>query len=443
MLKKINNIKSIIIDGVKYDVKCLNNKNTGIKFYYTKKLSTIFKYNYSNSITYKIGDDNNPIKIITFDDKIWTLFNCLYTVTKISKTNDCLYVHLIYNEIVKEDVSKRNFKCNKLIIELDTILNYSFDIPLDNIKFNIDDVTISYKKNKIKICSEFEKSTDYYYEYFIYFYELLYVIYGFFFVRKKVIYYSNTKKIIVENNIPNKYISSSICIKKDNMFINKINSTYLQQLYKNYIEFSNRASLQLSLFFIALMKDNDSYNEIRIVNILHVFDGIYDKLSINNFPSEEFPEKATNDINELINEIDFSEIKKEYNINENININTRIISIIQRIHLYSFSKKLKKMFKINNGIVFKKEINKEKNHIHFSTLINKCVNSRNKISHADDQKEKYLVDLENTIYIHKFILIFRLLLFKQISLDEYINYDKLSKLIDTINQYIEESLSNK
>ena len=52
---------------------------------------------------------------------------------------------------------------------------------------------------------------------------------------------------------------------------------------------------------------------------------------------------------------------------------------------------------------------KNKPYIAYNTLINKYVNSKNKFSHVIDN-EDYLFETENIAYIHKFILIFRLLI---------------------------------
>jgi hypothetical protein len=108
-----------------------------------------------------------------------------------------------------------------------------------------------------------------------------------------------------------------------------------------------------------------------------------------------------------------------------------------------YRRKLKKMFGYDNFLVFKEEKKgKNKPFITYDLLINKCVNSRNKFSHVIDN-EDYLFETENIVYIHKFILIFRLLILEEIGLKKYINTQLLNLHINLINDYIKSVLSRK
>lgn len=430
MIKRINDAKAIIINDKTIKIECLENNKKGIKFKNDNSLALIFnKYN----TTKEIGTEDVPIKIITKNNKIWTLFNCFYV-------QDCHYIHLTYNEIVKEDVPKRNFKCNKICVKLNEKLNYYCRILPDDLKFEFNDMTISYINKEVVISSINEKQRDNYYECFIYLYELFYFIFGFFFEIKNVYYISDKTKIFVENELPSKYISNKICEKKDLLFINKLDNNFIKEIYENYIKFHKTASLQLDFMFISLMEENKSYTEIIAANLIQILDGIYDKLDFLKPYSEEFSKLANNDIKEKINEIDFSEIKKKYNINSNININEKINNVIQQINLYNFRKRLKKLCEINRNI-FQKEYDEKEKHIKFNKLINKFIGSRNKISHVDNN-DIYLEGIENLLYIHKLILLIRLLIFKQLKLDTYINKESLESLINSIDEYIENNLDN-
>lgn len=158
MIKRINDAKAIIINDKTIKIECLKNNKKGIKFKNDNSLALIFnKYN----TTKEIGTKDEPIKIITKNKKIWTLFNCFYV-------QDCHYIHLTYNEIVKEDVPKRNFKCNKICVKLNEKLNYYCRILPDDLKFEFNDMTISYINKKVVISSINEKQRDDYYECFIY-----------------------------------------------------------------------------------------------------------------------------------------------------------------------------------------------------------------------------------------------------------------------------------
>ena len=76
------------------------------------------------------------------------------------------------------------------------------------------------------------------------------------------------------------------------------------------------------------------------------------------------------------------------------------------------------------------------------TFIEKCVNSRNKFSHVDEN-ENYLFENENVVYIHKLILVFRLLVLEEIGLDKEINLSYLNMHLMLVNDYIKSVLSRK
>lgn len=183
--------------------------------------------------------------------------------------------------------------------------------------------------------------------------------------------------------------------------------------------------------------ESNQYTELNVVSILQIFDGIFDKLSQFEDKLICYPEELNEQIVDNINKIDFSDLCQKYKVD--IDINKRIIDRIESMYYSSYDKKLRTIFKINNNLIFDKEINKNKNHLSFNDLIEKCKNSRNKISHADD-KDIYLKELENTVYLYKFVLTFRMLIFNEVSLYRYVDNIKLSKHINNLDSYIEEHL---
>ena len=263
------------------------------------------------------------------------------------------------------------------------------------------------------------------------------IIYGYFLKRCQVIYYNDDEKIIVENNIVDKYISSKNYIKNDLYFLNSINVDEFENIYSKYIDLRKKAQLQFDLYFISTMESNQ-YTELNVVLILQVFDGIFDKLLQFSDKLVCYPEELNIQIVDCINQIDFSDLCHKYKVD--IDINKRIIDRIENMHYSSYDKKLRTIFKINNKLIFEKEINKAKNHLSFNNLIEKCKNSRNKISHADD-KAVYLKELENTVYLHKFVLTFRMLIFNEIFLYKYVDNIKLSRCINNFDSYIESNLN--
>ena len=94
-------------------------------------------------------------------------------------------------------------------------------------------------------------------------------------------------------------------------------------------------------------------------------------------------------------------------------------------------------------IVFEEELKKENDpFIYYDTFIEKCVNSRNKFSHVDE-KENYLCENENVVYIYKIVLIIRLRVLEEIGLEKEINLSLLSAHLMLINNYIKSVLSPK
>ena len=156
---------------------------------------------------------------------------------------------------------------------------------------------------------------------------------------------------------------------------------------------------------------------------------------------EEFSKEINDDIMEFVKKLDFAEINYKYE--NDININQKIIDNIQRMNYITYRNKLKNIFEYKEHIVFQEE-QKENNYpfIRYTTFVNKCVNSRNKFSHVDE-KENYLFEEENVVYIYKLVLIIRLRVLEEIGLDKEINLSLLSGHLMLINNYIKSVLSQK
>lgn len=434
MQRKIK-IKSIIFKNNEFEIKQINDQENGIKFYLQEEFNDYFPGNIYSNNTYSL----EKLNIRTLDNEVWTLFNCHFTYRV--APDYYYYIHLIYSEIVKNNVNNRDFDCNRLVVKLKWYKTTEFDFFCDKLFFNYDNYKISVMKFKNYIKVEI-KSQDYakasaLYKHFTYIFELLNIIYGYFLKRDIVVYYNDTKKIIVENNIVDKYISSRKYIKKDLYFLNSIDINEFENIYSKYIDLRKKAQLQFDLYFISTMESNQ-YTELNVVSILQIYDGIFDKLSQFKDKLICYPEELNRQIVDCINQVDFSDLCDKYKVD--IDINKRIIDRIESMYYSSYDKKLRTIFKINNKLIFYKEIHKEKKHLSFNNLIEKCKNSRNKISHADD-KDIYLKELENTVYLYKFVLTFRMLIFNEVSLYKYVDNIKLSRHINNLDLYIESKLN--
>lgn len=436
-MRKCLNIKSIILEnGTEIEVEQLTNQEDGIKFYVNKLVYDNFDILLGLRQTVPL----DKIYVRTLKNKVYTLFNCFYTV----RGNDDLFIHLIFNEIVREKVDVRNFKCNQLVVEFDYTGNLKSKEFSENINFTIDDITIMHpinrKKYEIIITSSIIKNTEELFSYFADYFELINLIIGYFPTIIKTSYKLNSKVYIVENDVVHKYITADEYRKRDLDILNRIDNEAFKNAYIKYRYFSKKASLQLSMYFMSTMKKK-SYIEINVVNILQTLDGLYDKLTAFENRTEDFSREMNDDIIGYIKTIDFKHINNKYN--NDTNINDKIITSINRMNYISYRKKLKNMFKYGQYAVFKEE--KKNNNLPFikyDTFIEKCVNSRNKFSHVDE-KENYLFEIENVVYIHKLILIFRLLVLEEIGLDKEINLSYLNGHLMLVNNYIKSVLSRK
>ena len=233
MQRKIN-IKSILFKNEEFEIKQINDHENGIKFYLQEEFKDYFPGSIYLNDTYSLEN----LKIRTLDNEVWILFNCHFNYYRIA--SDYYYIHLIYNEIIKNNVNNRDFDCNRLIVKLKWYKTTEFDFfrVRDRLSFNYENYKISIIKFKNYVKVEI-KSQDYakssvLYNHFTYIFELLNIIYGYFLKRDIVVYYNDTEKIIVENNIANKYypgLSRGI-YKKEGVNVNGI---YNQDISSNVI----------------------------------------------------------------------------------------------------------------------------------------------------------------------------------------------------------------
>ena len=255
MHKRLN-IKSVILEnGTEIEVKQLTNKEDGIKFYVNKLVHDNFDILLGLRQTVSL----DKIYVRTLKNKVYTLFNCFYTI----RGNDDLFIHLIFNEIVREKVDVRNFKCNQLIVEFDYTGNLKSKEFFENINFTIDDITIMHpinrKKYEIIITSPTIKNTEELFSYFANYFELISLIIGYFPTITKTTYKLNSKVYIVENDVVNKYITVDEYRKRDLGILNNLNNESFKNSYIKYRDFSKRALLQLSMYFMSIMKKKILY----------------------------------------------------------------------------------------------------------------------------------------------------------------------------------------
>ena len=416
----------IIIGNKKIKVKQLANKEKGIKFLLDDELNDYFYLTFRKSI-------HMESLVIGNAKGTFTLLDCYYTIRNTSK--GIPYVHLIYNEFIDCIVDSRNFVADKIRIILSK--NNIENIAFENISFEYNNFTIKYDVKKetinIIISSKQKVKRNDLFDIFTTNFELLNIILGFFPTIIKIIYYNGKTKMILEQKFVDKYYTNDEYIKNDLCFFDKIDTNIINGCFEKYRDFSISNRIHIDVYFMSLMKKS-SYIDVRMVNILHSLDGMFDKLKFYSEQLREYPEEMNIEIIQKLKEINFVDIKSKYE--SNADINSKIDNLFKRAYLYGFRSKLKKMISFDEYIVFKQEKNNKKP-ININSLIEKMVNTRNKLSHADeDEKLQYLTSTECLSYFFKLILLYRLLIMNEISLYKKINKIYLNNHIDNVDRYI-------
>ena len=420
----------IIIGSKKIKIKQLANKEKGIKFLFNDELADYFYLTFNSSI-------HMEKLVIGSNKKTVTLMDCFYTVRNTSK--GVFYVHLIYNEFIDCIVESRNFTANKIkiILSKNNIRNTLFE----NVSFKYSDFIIKYDIRKeninIIISSNQKVKRNDLFDMFATNYELLNIMLGFFPTIIKTIYYNGKSKMILKQKYVDKYYTNDEYIKNDLCFFDKIDTNLVERCFKDYKEFSNSNRIHIDVYFMSLMKKS-SYIDVRMVNILHSLDGMYDKLKFYSEQLKEYPEEMNNEIIQKFKEIDLVDIKNKYK--SNTDINSKIDNLFQRAYLYGFRNKLKKMLSFDEYILFNQEKN-NKRPLNINSLLEKMVNTRNKLSHADEnEKLQYLTSTECLSYFLKLILLYRLLIMNEINLYEKINKIYLYNHLNSVDRYISRLL---
>lgn len=426
----------IIIGKKNIKINQLIDKEKGIKFLLTEELSHYFYLEFNKTLRMEklvIGNDKNNI----------TLFNCFYTIR--NTYDGHLYVHLIYNEFVNCIVESRNFVADKVQISLNAEKIEQF--KFDNISFMYKNYTIQYKITTktidIIISSNIKVRRFDLFNIFVYNFELLNIILGFFPTISKTVYFNDKNKMTIKQKYVDKYITDEEYIKKDLCFFDKIDTSLMESCFEKYILFSSSNRKHIDIYFTSLMKKS-SYIDVRVANILHSFDGIFNKLKMYSNQVCEYSEKMNAEIIERLKGTDIEDIKIKYN--SNVDIKAKIDNLLKRAYLFGFRSKLKKLFSFDNYIVFNQEkINRQPININF--LIDKCVNTRNELSHADENEQlEYLTPIECTSYFLKLILLYRLLIMNEIDIYDRVNKNLLKNHLDNVDGYIrrilKEDISN-
>lgn len=387
----------------------------------------------------------NILQIKNEDNQEITLINPTYYKSYDTHLNKH-YIHINYKEIIYGLVNEEYSKSDEVIFHT----NWRYCIDKINIKYD-DNIEIQFDgKEAITARATMLMERKELENAILCFMELLLYMYGSI-PKVKFFEYKNNSQIfkyiiplVDKYNVEDEY-------EKGYLFINtSITNSNMEKYLKDYIQLKSKSELVFS-FLLYAMKKSDMYIDIRICNMLQVLDGLYDILyeREENIIYTEKTKKLLLKRVSLINDIDLStediDLIKNYSNRFYKNISTdfnkfiidKSKNILSTCNQVSFKDKLKRVFMENKEIFIQEldETTKLYKRMSFKSFIEKCYISRNRLSHVVE-KPNYLSGTESVVYIHKLILLFRLMILKNIGASNEIIEKMLKLEVEKIDEYI-------
>lgn len=232
-------------------------------------------------------------------------------------------------------------------------------------------------------------------------------------------------------NIVEQYKTKDCFIRESEQYINKMTEEQFKKSFSEFLKIKEKASFQLAMFNIAMMKSNH-YLEIAIINTLQSLDGLFEVLYSNKDSKKK---------------INILKIKRIYDTLSLMNLDNltneeieKIKNNMKKMEEITFIDKLYYFCNTNQYDIFKREKElKKDNKYYFDNLLSMFVNTRNKFSHVID-KNNVLNGTESAVYIFKIIMLYRILIFEKIGIIDSIDEEIFSKNLDEWNKYIVETL---
>lgn len=332
---------------------------------------------------------------------------------------------------------------------------------LDNLNIIVDDVNYKvmydqYNLEKIMNFEEYSKSEqnvrvilstnkkeEDFDHLFLTFYGFINIIIGFF---------PTLISGITEFELSKKYFSNYMYIRNDSVFLEDDLNIDFTNAYKKYLDILKMSYFQIDYFSYITSINNLYIPEISVVNILQVFDGLYDNLKIlkkSSFISQKLSNSKLKKIrksicttfeinkNEILKIIDKDYENKSIEYDELFDkLKDDLKNSILKLGNVNFDNKLREIFNYvtQNYEVFNYEKKSEEKYDEF---LNKCKKTRNSFSHSFDSDKKFN-GFESSMYIFKFVLTFRLLILEEMELTEYISKSKIKKFVDKIDKRLEK-----
>lgn len=228
-------------------------------------------------------------------------------------------------------------------------------------------------------------------------------------------------------DLAEQYKTKNCFIRSSEQYIKKMNNDDFKKSFEKFRKLNEKISFQIDMFNVAMMESNH-YPEITILNVLQSLDGLYEELCSNKKTKEKIHKEKIKYINSKINSLNIDEVDNQELDN--------IKNYMKNISEITFADKLIYFCDNCEFDIFEKERNLDKdNRYYFYNLINLFVNTRNKFSHSV-KKNNTLTGTEAATYIFKLIMLYRIIILKELDLSKIIDRDEFLDNLKEWDDYI-------
>lgn len=234
--------------------------------------------------------------------------------------------------------------------------------------------------------------------------------------------------------IVEQYKTKDCYIRDSEQYIKLMKKEDFKDSFEKFISINKKASFPISMFNVAMMRSMH-YPEISMINILQSLDGLYEEIFSNKTNNYKIKLQKLEYLKDMLNDNTINNLdKNDYEIIKNLT--TKIDEI-------NFKDKLRFLIDYTKFNVFQYEKQLSKSDEYYiDNLLDKLVNTRNKFSHSID-KNNVLKGTESAIYIFKIIMLYRLLIFKEINIIDLIDEKEFYTNLEDWDNYIHTTLEGE
>lgn len=323
------------------------------------------------------------------------------------------------------NISVKVSKVNGTIVFMPEIFN--------NISVEFDNYSFSFEYNKLQLIvtlnsdvlsiKELENVFWYYYSY-------LGIILGYFpnIISADFADEEHLAEIVEQ------YKTKDCYIRDNEQYIKLMKKEDFKDSFEKFISINKKASFPISMFNVAMMRSMH-YPEISMINILQSLDGLYEEIFSNKTNNYKIKLQKLEYLKDMLNDNTINNLdKNDYEIIKNLT--TKIDEI-------NFKDKLRFLIDYTKFNVFQYEKQLSKSDEYYiDNLLDKLVNTRNKFSHSID-KNNVLKGTESAVYIFKIIMLYRLLIFKEINIIDLIDEKEFYTNLEDWDNYIHTTLEGE